>query len=142
MKSHYNLKRQLACRKGFTLIELMIVLAIIGILAAIAYPSYRQYMLRTHRAEGLAAVQNAAARQERFFSNNGAYTDVVTNLGFPPSGLTERGYYLITAAPCAGGTIQTCYLLTATPQGTQTADAACPSLTLDSAGRKGPNGCW
>ena len=52
---------------GFTLIELMIVVAIIGIVAAIAYPSYSQYILRSHRSEGMTFLAQAVANQERFF---------------------------------------------------------------------------
>lgn len=61
--------------KGFTLIELMIVVAIIGILAAIAYPNYTEYVRRTHRAEIASLLSEQTQSLERFYSKNGSYTD-------------------------------------------------------------------
>ncbi|OCR21933.1 pilus assembly protein [Pseudomonas syringae] len=61
--------------KGFTLIELMIVVAIVGILAAIAYPSYTEYVRRTHRAEIASLLSEQTQSLERFYSKNGSYTD-------------------------------------------------------------------
>jgi type IV pilus assembly protein PilE len=125
---------------GFTLIELMVAVVIVGILAALAYPSYRQYMLRTNRTEGMSALQQAAARQERFYSNNSTYTDDLDALNV--SDQSEHGYYALSVVdgPC-GNTAQ-CYELQATAQGGQTADAGCEVLTLDSTGARGPAGCW
>src|SRR5690606_16242997 len=86
--------------RGFTMIELMIVVVIVGILAAIAYPSYRSYVLRANRAEARALLLDIAAREERFFSNNNTYTADLTQLGFPAAGAveSEHGVYSVSAA--------------------------------------------
>jgi len=132
--------------RGITLIELMIVVAIVAILAAIAYPSYREQVRRSNRSEGQAMLQNAAALQERFFSNNNTYTTNMTQLGFTANpAISEHGYYSVAAAACGGGTIATCYLLTATAQGGQADDTKCATMTLNNLGQKtsAPNAnCW
>ena len=65
-------------QSGFTLIELMIVVAIVGILAAISYPSYQSYVERTGRSDGIAKLSEVMQAQERFYSQNQTYTP---NLG-------------------------------------------------------------
>ena len=67
--------------RGFTLIEMMIVVAIVGILAAVAYPSYDEYVKRGNRTEGQAFLSDVAARQERYFSQNNAYVTANASLG-------------------------------------------------------------
>jgi type IV pilus assembly protein PilE len=134
--------------KGFTLIELMIVVAVIAILAALAYYNYGRFVFRTHRADGREMLMRIAAAQERFYTNYNAYAASVT--AAPPGGLglgstSEHGYYTITTANGPCGTAD-CYMLTATPAGVQATDA-CGALTLDNAGNKLPvtssNGsCW
>ncbi len=79
------LDRAMTMRKkmaGVTLMELMIVVVIIGILAAIAYPNYRQYAARAKRNEAKAELLNIATLQERFYLQNNSYTTDMTNLGF------------------------------------------------------------
>ncbi len=138
---------------GFTLIEVMIVVAIIGILSAIAYPSYQQYIIRSNRTEGMALLNDAAARQERFFAQNNSYVTTqasIDKLGLPyTSGVGDAttvgsptGKYLLQVSTAAG---DGGYTLTAAPQ---TADTKCGNLTLNGTGTKGENGtadvdeCW
>ncbi|HEY3487737.1 MAG TPA: type IV pilin protein [Gammaproteobacteria bacterium] len=135
----YSAKKE----RGFTLIELMITVAIVGILAAIAYPSYQRQMLRTNRSEGLSALQDAAARQERYFSNNSEYT---VDLGAANiAGTTVNGHYAISVAAGNCGDIENCYTVTADAQGGQVNDnfgTDCTTLTLDSTGARTPADCW
>ncbi len=136
---------------GFTLIELMIVVAIVGILAAIAYPSYRDQVIRTNRTDGKDALLRAAALQERWFTEQNKYTATMSDIGGRSS---MEGYYAITAAigDISGTTCDTssnakenCYVLTATPNLSQS-DDVCANLGLDSFGRKTFSGtdnrCW
>ena len=78
--------------KGFTLIELMVVVAIIGVLGAIGYPSYDSYMKKSRRSDAKVALQKMADRQERFYLQNNTYTNNAANAG---STGTEKNYYLL-----------------------------------------------
>lgn len=121
--------------KGFTLIEVMIVVAIIGILAAIAYPSYDEYVKRGNRAEGQAFLNEVAARQERYFSQNNAYitsVDDISKLGLSKSS-SETGKYTLSI----GKDKDNDYTLTANQQFN---DTKCGNLSLNALGHKGANG--
>jgi type IV pilus assembly protein PilE len=128
--------------KGFTLIELMIVVAIAGIIAAIAYPSYQEQMRKTRRADGQTELMKIMNVQERFFTNYGSYTTSITNA--EPNGLgsananSDEGFYAISAAACGAGITQ-CVALTAVAQGVQKSDG---NLTLNSQGIKAPAEKW
>lgn len=89
--------RQSAPQSGVTLLELMIVVVIVGILAAVAYPSYRDMVARGKRNEAKAALLQIAAQQERFYLNNNSYTTDMTQLGFPVAGghLTDSEAYTV-----------------------------------------------
>lgn len=139
--------------KGFTLIELMIVVAIVAILAAIAYPSYTNYAFRTRRADGYEMMMRVASAQERYYTNFNKYAASITDpvTATPPGlGLTstsEKGYYTVTTANGTSGDAQT-FKLTATPAAVQTGDS-CGPVSLDNTGLKtapsdtGKNGkCW
>ena len=88
--------------RGITLIELMIVIVVIGILAAIAYPNYREFAARAKRNEAKAALLQIATNQERFYLQNNTYTCDMTRLGFPVSDdfVTESGTYTVDISSC------------------------------------------
>lgn len=83
--------------RGVTLIELMIVVIIVGILATVAYPSYRDFAARGKRNEAKAALLQIATNQERFYLNNNTYTPDMTQLGFPVANnfVTDSGTYTV-----------------------------------------------
>ena len=131
--------------RGVTLIELMVVVVIIGILVAIAYPGYQSQLQKTRRADGKTALLNAAQRLERCYTRYNTYAhadcDVAGLLvGGVPSPDT---WYLVTdTAPAANS-----FALVATPQGAQAADTQCANLTLDHRGIRTATGtvpanCW
>jgi len=135
--------RQQVLSRGFTLIEVMIVVAIIGILLAVALPSYQDTLQKGRRSDGMSALLDASNRQEQFMLDRSTYTADMTDLGFAANPyISEEGYYSIAAAACGTGTLATCYVLTATASSTQTRDTGCTSLVLDSTGDKTPNECW
>ncbi len=122
--------------RGFTLIELMIVIVIVGILFAIALPSYQASVLQGHRADAQGILMDISAREERFMAQNNTYTTDINTAAGLNIGTTTRtnGYYNLTVAACGGGSIATCYLLTATATGGQANDTDCATITLSSAG--------
>ncbi len=123
---------------GMTLIELMIVVAIIAILAAVGYPSYRDSVQRSNRTEAKTALINAGALQERFFSDNNTYTLDMTALGLAADPfITENTFYSIDVlAATAACPLATCYVMTASNQNGQEDDDDCETISLDSLGQK------
>lgn len=134
--------------KGFTLIELMIVVAVIAVLAMIALPAYTKYTFRARRGEGQEFLLRLANAQERYYATYNKYaSDPVTDLKFA-SPTSAGGYYKISISQLTGTTMATGYLATATPQLSQTKDS-CLNLTIDSRGTKSQSGsatangrCW
>ena len=127
-------------QQGFTLIELMITVAIIGILSAIALPSYQQYVARGHRAEAKAVVLEAASHMERFYSENFRYdkdtagTDIALPVGLnrsPKEAGSAKQYDISVAST------QTTFTLTATrATGSAMANDPCGNFTLTNTGVK------
>jgi type IV pilus assembly protein PilE len=130
-------ERHVRKASGMTLIELMIVVAVVALLAGIAYPSYRSQVMKSHRAEGKSALMQTAQVMERCFTTANTFATCGT---FPAS--SEHGRYQITAARTA-----TTYVLTAAPQGPQANDK-CGTLTYSDLGVKTKSGsasfseCW
>lgn len=142
---------------GLTLIEVMVVVAIISVLATIVYPLYTDQLRKSRRASATVALASIAQAQERFFTANSTYATTLDGSGsgnlagnaldvsdYLTSGLaTDDGFYTIAIS----GASATAYTLTATANGTQTSDY-CSSFSLTQSGIKSYNSssnsvtCW
>ena len=131
------------CMLGITLLELMIVVIVVGVLAAIALPSYRDYSARARRAEARSALLQIATQQERHYLSNNTYTTDMSRLGFANAGCN----------PSSGGTYQVCvtaadantYAATATYQKTDREAGKCLTFSINGAGVKSSTpetDCW
>lgn len=127
------MQRKTTISRGFTLIELMIVVVIIGILASIAIPSYQNYVRQSRRVEAQADMMRLALNEEKFRANNASYADHTNTV----LGVRNTSYYTFTIVAAANT-----YTITATAAGSQTNDTGCTPLTLDQSGVKGPPSCW
>ena len=135
---------------GFSLIELMIVISIIGILAAIAYPSYQNSVQKSRRVEAKSILLEAAARQEKFFSQSYEYASTMAvdakGLGYSANPfITDSGFFsvAVVATPVAK---PTSFTITATAQGAQVSDS-CDGFSITNTGvravTEGTNAsCW
>jgi type IV pilus assembly protein PilE len=146
-------------RTGFTLVELMIVVAIVGVLASVGYPMYQEELRKAGRAEGKAALLRTAQMQERWYTSNGTYTATLGALFSSTAPLSTAatissnenpavaGKYTISVAAAAGGLAQG-YVLTATPTAPFVDTAGCANLLLTSTGDRTYSGpgprerCW
>jgi len=141
--------------KGFTLIELMIAIAIIGILVMVAYPSYQDSMRKSHRADGIAAALQVQVAQERFrgncryYAKNIGANDACDNAGPQASTVatvstSNEGYYTLSIEGTPSGNS---YIIMIDPTGSQAADTACDPMRLtfnnvNPNGLKSPADCW
>jgi len=131
---------------GFTLIELMVTVAIVGVLAAVGYPSYLQYVARGNRSAAQGFMLEVTSRQERYLLDARQYAPDLATLGMTVPGTVSPNYGVtitnVTAAPPG-------YVVQAAPAGRQaTNDVNCGTLTINSTGAKGASGpagvanCW
>ena len=135
-----SIKYRLVTQDGMTLIELVIVLAVMGILLALAIPNYSNYMLRVHRTEAIRMLLQASMCQERLNANSGSYNTSLCHQ------VSEQHRYEIRYEP--PNTLGRTFVATAAPEGAQLADP-CGSLSLDQNGVRTISGtnistlkCW
>ena len=134
--------------KGLTLIELMVVVAVLAILSAVAYPLYTNQVQKSRRADAKTALQTIALAQERFFTINGEYAGNLSTLQISPEmrgGASDEGYYTITLTLAGSDNEQ--FTVTAAAGGPQAADTDCEEFTIDHRGVKtatdgGSTNCW
>lgn len=121
---------------GFSLIELMVVVVIIAILAAIAVPAFGRYAFRTRRVDGQELLLRIATAQERYYTSNNYYGSL-SDIGYTAPVSSEHGYYVATSGVASGSTSAQAYTVTAAPQNAQATDV-CGSLTINDAGARTP----
>lgn len=133
-------------QRGFTLLELMITVAIIAILASIALASYRSSIVRSNRSAAESFMYEVAAKQERYLLDRRQYTFTLSDLVTTPNNVS--GNYTITIEDDDTASSVPGYVIKATPQGAQDSDdTACKILTLNHRGEKAASGnstarCW
>lgn len=145
-----------AAQSGFTLIELMIAVAIVGILATIAATSYQNQVMQSRRTDARSALLDLAGREEKLFSVTNAYGSTPAALGYGGAAFPQvvgSGYYTVNVVvpdPLQAPATPTTYAITATPVvgSSQANDLACTTLTVNQTGAQGSTGtgtvatCW
>ena len=138
-----------ARQAGLTLVELMVVVAVMAIIATIAYPMYTAQVQKSRRADAKVALQAIALAQERHFTINGEYTASLSTLQVSPTiqgGTSDEGYYTLNLT--RSGTDNEQFSVTATPAAgaAQASDGGCASFTINQMGAKTATGtatnCW
>ncbi len=139
--------------RGFTLVELMVAVAIVGILAAIAYPAYRNYVMESNRTDAQEALTRLAGMEETWYMSHNAYADE-TDINQLGGSTSPQGYYDISIANtnCGSSGAYTCFTATAAPvpTGPQSQDTECGSFSIDQNGtetvsgtlQSTPSKCW
>ena len=127
---------------GITLIELMIVVVVVSILAAVAFPNYQEFTARSKRTEARAALLRLATNQERFYLNNNTFTTDMTQIGFSSNPyITETGYYVVAVTSATPSN----FSATATYQKGGSEAGRCLTFTIDGRGQKSSapeTNCW
>ncbi|MCD4505476.1 type IV pilin protein [Chromobacterium piscinae] len=139
--------------EGFSLLELVIALAVLALLVSIALPSYRNFMMQSNRTAAKTALQDLASREESYFSTNNNYASQLSTLGYASGAVYAPGngnnLYALSIANATAST----FVLNAAPQGSQTQDS-CQTYQLDNLGNQSNiannasgttlsvSGCW
>jgi len=155
MQTAKRIDKQHRRQRGYTLLEMMVVVAIVTILASIGYPSYMGYITRTNRVAAKSMLLQVADRQEQFFANNKQYTNDLTALGYAANGFMVNDQGAFTADGAGDriyritltNTTPMTYTVNAVPQLRQAShDAQCMTLTLTHTGVRDQTGasteCW
>ena len=130
---------QAKTKRGFTLIELLIVIVVVSIITVITYPSYRTWVLKSHRSDAMATLLQDQTILERCYAQTFSYNQACASLpAFPQT--SPQGYYVITLLNLTATT----YTLTATATGTQAIDTTCSTMSLNQSLQKTATqpACW
>jgi type IV pilus assembly protein PilE len=127
---------------GFSLIELMIVVAVVAMLATIAFPSYSHYMMQMHRTQAQSYLMQIAQRQQQYFLDSRAFASSSTMLGLAPVPAVVAAQYVVTIGPAVPTTPPT-FIASAAPRaGSLQAKYREPTLSIAQDGTKSPPGVW
>jgi type IV pilus assembly protein PilE len=143
-KAYWKSPARIGRMRGVTLLELMIVVVIVGILAALAYPSFQDQVRKTRRADGKAALMQTSQQLERCYTRFSRYNDANCGVAFPIT--SPEQFYVVSSVAAVTASA---FTLAAVPQGDQANDAKCGVLRLNNTGLQGSQGldadandCW